>query len=222
MRRTVAVLIGLSVTGAAPTAADANVSVPCGSASARTVVQGRDSRVYQRAIRNSSRNFQLFACTRGREPTFLDDPRDNVYAFTTPAIAVAGPLVGYAQTSLDDEGTGFETSVLVLDVRTPDEAKRFSPASRSSAAAKVGSLVVRRSGAIAWIACPETESPPIGSRSPTCDRTGALNRVYRLNAGDKRSTLLEKGRAIDPSSLRNRGSAITWTSRGRGRSSTLR
>jgi hypothetical protein len=221
MRNLVAVVVTLLVTAGLPPHAVSRAAL-CGDANAKTVLQGRDSRVYQRRLRGAPRPFQLFACTRGAEPTFLDDPRDNVYAFGVPAIALAGPLVGYAQTGLDEEGADFDTSVVVSDLRQPDRLVAFAPASRVAPLAKVGSLVLRRSGGMAWIACPETDPEPIGDRSPSCVRRGALDRVYRLNAGTKRPQLLDKGRSIDPSSLRSRGSSVTWVSNGRRRSAALR
>jgi hypothetical protein len=221
MRNLVAVVVTLLVTAGLPPHAAASAAL-CGDANAKTLLQGRDTRVYKRPLRGAARPFQLLACTRGAEPTFLDEPRDNVYAFGVPAIAVAGPLVGFAQVALDDEGTGFETNVFLLDLRSPDEPVAGAPASAAAAAAKVGSVVVRRSGGIAWVACPETDSVPIGRRAPSCVRRGALDRVYRLNAGTKRPQLLDKGRSIDPSSLRSRGSSVTWVSNGRRRSAALR
>ena len=222
MRRVFPVLVVASSVGVLIAPNGAVGRVACGSPAAPTVVQGRDSRVYKRKVRNGTRPFQLFACTRGAAPTSLDDPRDNAYAFGAPAIAVTGPLVGYAQTSLDDEGTDFETAVLVVDLRHPDEPKRFAPASRASPAAKVGSLVMSQAGAIAWIACPETDSPAVGSRSPTCIRPGASDRVYRLNSNDKRAALLDKGRSIDPASLSIRGSRVRWSSHGNRQSAQLK
>ncbi len=80
---------------------------------------------------------------------------------------------------------------------------------------------------MAWIACPGTSSPS-NSQNRQCRRPGPLARVYAADAqypqeeDDGRTRLLASGHRIDPSSLRLKGSRLTWRDGGRLRSATLR
>jgi hypothetical protein len=94
-------------------------------------------------------------------------------------------------------------------------------------AVKIGSLRVKRNGSMAWIMCPEREFPELGpgpepaSRRPNCVKTGDRNRVYKVEAPSERPKLLDKGSDIDPSSLRRKGSVISWVADGKRRRATL-
>ena len=67
---------------------------------------------------------------------------------------------------------------------------------------------------MAWIACPESADPEAtrlpASRPYKRVKSGALDRVYTVEASSDRPRLLDKDRDIDPSSQRRKGSVISW------------
>jgi len=79
--------------------------------------------------------------------------------------------------------------------------------------------VITPTGGIAWIACPEAGE--LGSLRPTCVRPGHADRVYKADSTGRRR-LLDRGRDIDPSSLRRSGSRIRWVAGGRTHRGRLR
>jgi hypothetical protein len=74
----------------------------------------------------------------------------------------------------------------------------------------VASLVLRRGGALAWIA---RDASIVGQHPPTYE-------VHRYAAG--KSSLLDSGPAIDPASLRLAGRRVTWRDGSATRSASLR
>jgi hypothetical protein len=92
--------------------------------------------------------------------------------------------------------------------------------------ARVGSLKVSRTGAVAWIACPAPSDGSLASDpGGSCTRPGAYDRVYRAalgRSGNMRVELLDKGRSIDPRSLRRVHSGVAWRHAGKSRAAKLR
>jgi hypothetical protein len=146
----------------------------------------------------------------------LDHPADGDVAFSRPAVAVAGATVAYGA-SVNGADGGSSTYVRVLDA-TQDS----SPVREIETELKVGSVVVRERGAVAWISCEVrfADSPPT-SRAPECVGPGALDRVYRASARG-RPRVLDKGRDIDPDTLRLRGTRLSWRSGGQTRTARMR
>jgi hypothetical protein len=151
------------------------------------------------------------------------DPRPHEYSFPLPALSLSGTVVGWAEQVLLDVNEGpFVTLIRVKDLAHPESFVRDVPAG-SASLLKVGSLRARANGAVAWIACREPDhSNPRGLFSPTCERPGHLDRVYKLDSGSDQRVTLDSGRAIDPHSLRRQGSKISWLDGGRLRHATLR
>ncbi len=92
--------------------------------------------------------------------------------------------------------------------------------------ARVGSLKVSRTGAVVWISCPAPPDGPLASDpSGACTRPGTYARVFRavLDAdGAAQVKQLDRGRAIDPHSLRRVHSGVAWRHAGKRRATKLR
>jgi hypothetical protein len=136
------------------------------------------------------------------------------------ALDLAGPLVAYAATDCDVESCG--TFVQVLDLRADHaglgriEDGGLPP----DDTAAIGSLQLRANGAVAWIACPVLAAGD--GVDPDCREGGSRARVFKRDSFGRRRQLLDRGRAIDATSLRLRGRRLTWRHGGRTRSATLR
>ena len=148
--------------------------------------------------------------------------------FLPPAIGLSGDVVGYADELCDEDFCA--TSVTATDMRHPNDVHGFLNGSyaggrRGHRLVKVGSLRVARDGMLVWIACPERTNRYrlSGARGPNCLRPDDLDTVYlkaaRADAPRKR---LDRGRHIDPSSLRIRGGRAYWLDKGRRRSAAAR
>jgi hypothetical protein len=127
----------------------------------------------------------------------------------TAQVRLVGSLAAYA---VYIHGIDFGSATVVITRLT--DGKRLGSASAIDRAfvesfQSVTSLIVRRSGAVAWIAS-------VGS----IVNSEMSVEVHRLDRGG-RSVLLDRGAKIDPKSLRLRGSTLTWTNAGVTRSSTL-
>ena len=151
-------------------------------------------------------------------PIAIDSPPDGSFAFRPPAMALAAHTLGYSVETLDNDSNAY-TVVWVVDVRK-DRGLAQPQRRRVETDSKVGSLVVRPRGAVAWITC-RTAAESTGKFRRACSRPGAFDRVYRWPAGRKRPELLDRGRTIDPSSLRRRGGVISWRRGGRTRRARL-
>lgn len=191
----------------------------------RTVLQTRHLRVYAVPDRGRGRSFALQACDLAApSQVSLDDPGGDEYAFLPPALRVNGAVIGWA-TEVCDPDLGCATTV---------HAFQLAPGARPTAdglagpkghrIVKLGSLVVRRDAALAWIACPERRPSALyGRRSPNCLHAGDRDYVLRQKAASREREVLDVGRKIDPSSLRLLGHGhISWVHAGRRRTATLR
>lgn len=203
--------------------ADGPAAAGCGPAEAKTLARGSQARVYRAPFDNRFRRYQILACLEGAaEPYEVDRPDFEQFAFSRPAVDVAGPLIGYALIQGQEETGGgpAEVVVVVEDLRAPGNPLRLTRAG-PHVRAKVGSLKLRTNGAIAWIACPEPDEFPVGYMRPTCAEAGALNTVYRWSAGERRREVLDRGRRISPRSLRLRDGRVHWRNGGRSLSAPL-
>ena len=162
---------------------------------------------------------ETYSCVlRDGNKVSLDEPAQS-RAFKPPAMALAGYKLAYAVETYDNESRGY-TDVWVIDTRKPNlEAQRDGV--RLATQTKVGSVVLRPSGAVAWISCDGTRYGN-GAFGPYCLRAGAPDRVYRFTPGDEKPALLDRGRDIDPSSLRRRGDRMCLTTTKRRRCAALR
>lgn len=153
----------------------------------------------------------------------LDSTHESIYGSRPPAMALKGTVVGYANNSCG--GGECYTSIRATDVaRTGNLNITVVPATlRSSALVKIGSLAVNGAGALAWTTCPERSpsSEVAPTRNPNCVRAGDKDNVYSVKAGSRDRVRLDSGRDIDPSSLRRKGTRVTWVAGGKVRSAPL-
>jgi hypothetical protein len=177
---------------------------------------------------STARDFRVVACHRATDYEESVDTGSTSFAYLPPALSLDGAVLGFALLACDDDGCS--TRVWAHDlarVGAPAGSSIGAPASlaRGQRTAKVGSLRVKSNGSMAWIACPESGDPFAAdvpaSRRPNCVRPGSLDRVYALEAPSAKPRLLDKGRDIDPSSLRRKGSVFSWVADGRRRRATL-
>lgn len=176
----------------------------------RTLARSRVARVYK-VLRGWDRGYS-YGCLYARgAPVLLGSIFDPV--FEGPAISLAGPLVGSA--SRGCEGDRCTTRVDLTDLRDEASARNGGLLAQESPSrgVKVGSLRIRRDGAVGFITCPEDGSFP-GDRRPNCIRPGSSNGVWIANAYTHTKKLIARGRGIDPASLRLGRSTLSWLENG--------
>jgi hypothetical protein len=190
----------------------------CAGGHTRTLVENSQVRVYSvpssAAVR---RKFDVVACAKetGKRIS-LDVPEESDYAFLPPAIDLRGSVVGHAEQSYCGVQGDCATSVQAHDMRfagTRRDLLNGGPAGPAGhRLVKVGSLRVARSGALIWITCPESarRAGITGSREPNCIRPGAKDSVYAYLTRKSPLKRLDRGRSIDPSSLRLHGNRASW------------
>ena len=143
---------------------------------------------------------------------------DGVGAFTA-----TGPLYAYAYNEVPEgaEPGPVTTRIDVGDVRAVNrQVRRFAlPRPTADRLAGVGDIGVSSRGAVAYTACFEDASREAPSR---CAGARRLIRVYAVGTASSRRRLLDRGRGVEPRSLRLRGSRLTWTRDGVRRSARLR
>jgi hypothetical protein len=161
--------------------------------------------------------------------TRLDSPVDRRVAYGPPSIDLAGAVVGFAYDECDGR---CRTTISVSDLtkRRTGRIDNIVPASvQRRRLVKVGSLRVRRSGGVAWTTCPNHGSETFvvrATQEPNCTAPGDKIRVIKLDAGKRpvRADIrvLDRGRGIDPSSLRLVRGRLSWTHGGARRHAHLR
>jgi hypothetical protein len=174
----------------------------CGPAHSRTLAQSSVARVY--SLRGA-----VYGCSaRTGRRTKLGSTAIGALS-KVGLVRLAGACAAY---EVDLHGIDSGSAAVVVR-RLSDGAKLGTAPAVGRAYVEsfqtVTSLVVRRGGAIAWIA-----------RDASIISSDVAVEVHKL---DRRSSpvLLDRGKAIDPSSLRLSGSSLTWTDGGATRSSTL-
>jgi hypothetical protein len=223
-----AVLVGTALApfGRAQSGAPAAGSPRCYPKGSVTLRKSERVRVYR------ARNETTVGCLLASGERTNLDFRPYLVAYPVPAISIAGPLVGFAlEGQADPNMRDDDTYINVIDLRTGEfpagftsKGPPFAVSRPNTYDGKVGSVKLKRNGAIAWIACRTRVNPvaDYGDPRPSCVRAGAFDEVHKLDAGADDPKLLDQGRSIDPRSLRRHGSKITWTNDGRRRSATLR
>jgi hypothetical protein len=212
MRRA-AFACGLGLALAFPAGGPA-ASSKCAARRSTTLIQNTKVRVFKQPTRDGVRGFDVYACRKTTGETLIlgDSSRDD-YPFLPPAMDLTGPVIGYADEQCNEEVC--ETGVLAIDMRHPHDAAGFLNGSVGSPTSprlvKVGSLRVTGGGTLVWIACPERHRRKLtGSRAPNCNDRGDRDSVY-VNPPDKRPIKrLDRGKTIDPSSLRMTGHRVRW------------
>ena len=189
---------------------------------------------------SSASGLDFYACYRRDVPAGTErvDPLItadlDMYGFLPPALAVSSRTVAFGLDARPPEGEGSDrfTNVVVERYFRESENGRHAGwypvqvtrAGRSEES-KIGSIVVRPNGAVAWISCPMKGEPSFSS-GPTCVRAGHYDAVFRTRSKDLdfdngARELLDRGRGINPRSLRRYGDRIYWTKNGRLRSAAL-
>ncbi len=212
----------LAAIGGSIDASAAGSSRPCEPDGSVTLARTREARVYQVERRRSDHaTLYTYGCLHSSGvPVLLASDAEPAVLFPRPAISLAGPYVGYAvDTDTDPSAPGGRMTYVEVDDLRPQQPGFEVPGLVVSAGprrvARVGSLKVSRLGSVAWIACPAPSDGPLAADPHgSCARPGAYDHVYRATLGrqgNPRVTVLDKGRSIDPRSLRRaRRLSVAW------------
>jgi hypothetical protein len=195
---------------------------PCEPEGSTTLLATRFARVYQVERERGGRStLYTYGCLRSTgSQLLLASDAEPAAVFPRPAISLIGPYAGYA-VDTDTEPTergGRMTYVEVDDLRPQKPGRERAGlvvAAGPRDVARVGALKVSRTGGVVWVSCPAPSEGPLASDpSGACTRPGAHARVYRARLrsdGSIRLELLDRGRAIDPHSLRRAPhSSVAW------------
>ncbi|HEX4283278.1 MAG TPA: hypothetical protein VHZ27_21095 [Solirubrobacteraceae bacterium] len=179
-------------------------TIACGPATAKTLAASARARVYQVGS-------EVYGCAASGRGSFrLGNATHTIRELRAGPVAVAGDLAAYGLTSF-----GIDTVRAQVVVRRLTDGARLQafPATKAVGAESfesVGSVVVKPDGAVAWIA----HESSIGARGQTTE-------VQSARAGGS-NVVVASGSGIDPSSLRLRGSTLSWRDAGVTRRATLR
>jgi hypothetical protein len=187
----------------------------CHEPGSRTLLQTEQVRVFRV---DSGQGPFTWSCNESTGNRMTLDGASSA-VFKRPALAADGHTLGYAEESVDDDGAA-ATRVRVIDTRKPGITAMQEGRLATPDEAKVGSLVVTAAGDIAWITC-KARYAGSATFGPDCLRRGALDRVYLWPVGQARPRIVERGRTIEPQSLRRRGQRVFWTASGKRRTALL-
>jgi hypothetical protein len=184
----------------------------CVPASGRTVLVGGHVTVYRVG------KVELRVCNQAGVDELVSNGASDV--FLPPVLRIRGDRVVYAQATaeLDRESV----DIVVLDLT--DRRVRSVYAGGYT---KIVSLRLAADGSVAWIDCPSSHFPPQlrNGRGTECYKAGRLASVAKATPVDTpsgfRLSVLDKGHAITPSSLRLSGRVLSWKNAGRRRSARL-
>lgn len=218
---------------AASATSGAAATRPCEPEGSTTLAESPDARVYRiERQRSGHSTLYTYACLRASgSQVLLASDAEPAAIFPVPAISLIGPYVGYAvDTDTDTSGPGGRMTYVEVDDLRPQEPGREQAglvvAAGHSDVARVGSLKVSSHGAVAWIACPAPRDGPLASDpNGTCARPGTYARVFKavLGAGGVAHVKeLDRGRSVDPRSLRRVHMGVTWRHNGKRRAVKLR
>ena len=195
------------------------VCLPAGSASKAngrgchpgTVAQNRYFTLYRK------KPALLIACRRSNGGTFVE-----AGGYLPHTADLTGPNIADASFSCDEEDTNdCNTFVLARDVIN-DPNGGIGADAGPKPFSKVGSVQLSRDLRLAWIACRLRHRPDLNKaprRRPQCVKPGrARNLVYVKTSAKTPKKVLDRGRRIDPSSLKLRRGRLTWKHSGKRRS----
>jgi hypothetical protein len=204
--------------------------VPEGST---TLASSPDARVYRiERERSGHTTAYTYACLRssGSQVLLASDAEPSAI-FPVPAISLIGPYVGYAvDTDTDPSAPGGRMTYVEVDDLRPQEPGHEQAGLVVSAGhrdvARVGSLKVSSHGAVAWIACPAPPDGPLASDpNGACTKPGTYARVFKARLGNDGAAHVEeldRGRSVDPRSLRRVHMGVVWRHDGKRRAAKLR
>jgi hypothetical protein len=208
--------------GTAGPVSGAGEKKPCQPEESSTMLATRFARVYQVERERGGRStLYTYACLRSTGgQLLLASDAEPAALFPLPAISLVGTYVGYAvDTDAEPTEPGGRMTYVEVDDLSPQEPGKeragLVVAAGPRDVARVGSLKASRSGAVVWVSCPAPSDGPLASDpSGACTRPGSHARVYRARlqpGGDVKLELLDKGRGIDPHSLRRAKHArVVW------------
>jgi hypothetical protein len=213
------VLVVVLVSGARGAASD---TPPCKPDGSKTLAETPTARVYQVAREHGGHStLYTYGCLKesGSQVLLASDAEPSA-VFPVPAISLIGPYVGYAvDTDGDPDTSGGRVTYVEVDDMRPQqpgqEAAGLVVNAGASDVARVGALKVSRLAVVVWIACPAPRDGPLAADPRgKCTRPGAYDRVFRAHldsSGTAHVEQLDKGRTIDPNSLRRaHHSTVTW------------
>ena len=195
---------------------------PCEPEGSTTLLATDFARVYRIERERGGRStVYTYGCLRSSgSQLLLASDAEPAALFPRPAISLAGTYVGYAvDTDTEPTKRGGRMTYVEVDDLSPQmpgrERAGLVVAAGPRDVARVGSLKASSSGAVVWVACPAPSEWPLASDpSGACSRPGTHARVYRAalrRDGSTRLELLDKGRGIDPHSLRRaKHSRVVW------------
>jgi hypothetical protein len=222
------------VAGAAAAATTGSAATrPCEPEGSTTLAATHDARVYRiERQRSGHTTTYTYGCLRSTgSQVLLASDAEPAAIFPVPAISLVGPYVGYAvDTDTDPSAPGGRmTYVEVDDLRPQDpgsEQAGLVVGAGHRDVARVGSLKVSSHGAVAWIACPAPRDGPLASDpNGACAKPGTYARVFRAVLGANGVTHvkeLDRGRSVDPRSLRRVHMGVAWRHAGKRRVAKLR
>jgi hypothetical protein len=207
------VAVSVAVCASMHDLADASAS-PCHPNGARPVLNRRYIAVFTIDTPDGPREY---ACYKPNGTRLDMGAGNGEVVFQPPAMRTYGRVIGWALSGANEDtgpaGGGRITLVYRARYYRPGEKPHsrgwaMTAASRAGykANARVGSLVVRPSRAIAWIACP----PPKRSGRATCEKPGHRDTVYSARSYFSGRHRVAVGNNIDPRSLRRDGDRISW------------
>jgi len=203
MRRIALVLIALGATVVVQASNAGGAGGTCGRQQGHTLVQNGSARVY-------TLNGGVYACAIPNGVSYhLGSASVCVGTQRAAPVAIAGRLVAYGL-----EQCGVDTGSTVVVVRRVTNGKRLrsDPAIAGAAGPEsyqtVESLVVKRDGSDAWIVV-------------TNSLAGHGSNIEVRAHSKSGPALLDSGFGINPSSLRLRGSKLSWRHGGQRRTATL-
>jgi hypothetical protein len=195
---------------------------PCKPDGSTTLAETADARVYRiERQRGGHSTLYTYGCLKksGSQVLMASDA-EPAAVFPAPAISLIGPYVGYAvDTDTDPSAPGGRMTYVEVDDLRPQEPGQevagLVAAAGPRDVARVGSLKASRTGAVVWIECPAPSDGPLASDpSGACTRPGTYARVFKARLGPDgvaHVKQLDKGRSIDPHSLRRaRHSSVAW------------
>jgi hypothetical protein len=177
----------------------------CGPAGARTLAASRLARVY--SLRGS-----VYGCSvKGHQSYRLGHASRSIREGRVGPVAAAGEAAAYGLTQYGVDTVS--ASVIVRRLRDGKQVRGLAATSKAlgpESFESVDSIVVNRTGAVAWIA--EGGSVISGHR-----------REVEVDRADARGhSVLDSGAGIDSGSLRLHGSTISWRDGAATPSATLR
>jgi hypothetical protein len=203
------VVLGLALPASGPAS-----SSRCAAHGSTTLRENSQVRVFRLPAHGKRRNFDVFACSKATGAgTVLGNVGAGVYPFLGPAIALNGPVVGNAKEQCDSDFCA--TSIAATDMSDPHPTQSNLNGSYGAPKphhlVKIGSVRVAKSGTLIWIACPHTKRSKVdGSSEPSCTRPGHRDTVWLHVQGGPQFRRLDRGRTIDPSSLRLEHGRLSW------------